>query len=110
MNPDYEYNGKCHIRFFNCDNMDFMKEVEDKKYDLAIVDPPYGICANKMTLGNGKRKIYRGQADWDNTIPTAEYWDQLFRVSKNQVVWGGNYMTEFLKPTGAWLFWDKSRL
>lgn len=106
MTPDYEYKGKCHIRFFNCDNMEFMKEVEDK-YDLAIVDPPYGISANKMTLGNGKKKIYRGLNNWDNEIPKAEYFKELFRVSKNQVVWGGNYMTEYLKPTGAWLFWDK---
>ncbi len=95
------------INFYNIDCIEFMKTKPDKHYDLAIVDPPYGIGANKMTLGNGKKKIYRGQADWDNTIPTAEYWQQLFRVSKNQVVWGGNYMTEYLKPTGAWLFWDK---
>lgn len=95
------------INFHLCDCIEFMKTKPDKYYDLCIVDPPYGIGANKMTLGNGKKKIYRGQADWDNTIPTAEYWEQLFRVSKNQVVWGGNYMTEFLKPTGAWLFWDK---
>ena len=95
------------ISFYNGDCMDLLKQTPDKYYDLALVDPPYGIGANKMTLGNGKKKIYRGQADWDNTIPTAEYWEQLFRVSKNQVVWGGNYMTDFLKPTGAWLFWDK---
>ena len=95
------------INFYMCDCIDFMKNKPDNYYDLAIVDPPYGIGANKMTLGNGKKKIYRGQSDWDNAIPKAEYWEQLFRVSKNQVVWGGNYMTEFLKPTGAWLFWDK---
>jgi len=95
------------INFYLCDNIEFMKTKPDKYYDISIVDPPYGIGANKMTLGNGKKKIYRGRADWDNTIPTAEYFEQLFRVSKNQVVWGGNYMTEYLKPTGAWLFWDK---
>jgi len=92
---------------FLMDCMEGMKNTPDNYYDLAVVDPPYGIGVNKMTLGNGKKKIYRGQSDWDNTIPTQEYWEQLFRVSKNQVVWGGNYMTEFLKPTGAWLFWDK---
>ena len=95
------------INFFNVDCIEFMKSKPDKCYDLAIVDPPYGIGANKMTLGNGKKKIYRGQADWDNTIPTEEYWEQLFRVSKNQVVWGGNYMTAFLPPKSCWLFWDK---
>ena len=84
-----------------------LKRYSDNHFDIAVVDPPYGIGANKMQLGNGKKKIYRGEADWDNAIPTAEYWAQLFRVSKNQIVWGGNYMTEYLKPTSAWLFWDK---
>lgn len=92
---------------FNHDCIAIMKQYPDKIFDLAVVDPPYGIGANKMQLGNGKKKIYRGENDWDNAIPTAEYWEQLFRVSKNQIVWGGNYMTEYLKPTGAWLFWDK---
>ena len=84
-----------------------LKRFSDGHFDIAVVDPPYGIGANKMQLGNGKRKIYRGEADWDSAIPTAEYWAELFRVSKNQIVWGGNYMTEYLKPTSAWLFWDK---
>lgn len=89
------------------DCIEGMKQFPDKFFDLAVVDPPYGIGVNKMQLGNGKRKIYRGENDWDNAIPSSEYWEQLFRVSKNQIVWGGNYMTEYLKPTGAWLFWDK---
>jgi site-specific DNA-methyltransferase (adenine-specific) len=87
--------------------MQFMAEVPDKYYDLAIVDPPYGIGANKMTLGNGKKRIYRGQNDWDSSIPSEEYFNELKRVSKNQIIWGGNYMTEYLKPTSSWLFWDK---
>ena len=91
----------------NEDNMELMARYPDKYFDLAIVDPPYGIGANKMTLGNGKKKIYRGENDWDKTIPSKEYFDELFRVSKNQIVWGGNYMTEFLRPTSSWLFWDK---
>ena len=95
------------LSLHHCDCMELMKQTPDKYFDLAIVDPPYGIGANKMQLGNGKRKIYRGENDWDNSIPTAEYWEQLFRVSKNQIVWGGNYMTEHLKPTSSWLFWDK---
>ena len=91
----------------NEDNIELMARYPDKYFDLAIVDPPYGIGANKMTLGNGKKKIYRGANDWDKTIPSKEYFDELFRVSKNQVIWGGNYMTEFLRPTSSWLFWDK---
>ena len=92
---------------YNIDCMELMQQYPDKYFDLAVVDPPYGIGVNKMQLGNGKRKIYRGESDWDNAIPTAEYWLELFRVSKNQIVWGGNYMTEYLNPTGSWLFWDK---
>ena len=93
--------------FFNADNMEIMKQYPDKYFDLAIVDPPYGIGANKMTLGNGKKKIYRGENDWDLNIPNAEYFSELFRISKNQVVWGGKYMTEYLPPKSSWLFWDK---
>jgi site-specific DNA-methyltransferase (adenine-specific) len=95
------------INLIHGDCLEAMKQYPDKHFDLAIVDPPYGIGANKMTLGNGKKKVYRGSADWDAAIPKREYWDQLFRVSKNQVVWGGNYMTEFLPPSMGWLFWDK---
>lgn len=92
---------------FNMDCIRGMKQYPDKYFDLAVVDPPYGIGANKMQLGNGKKRIYRGESDWDNSIPNKYYWEHLFRISKNQVVWGGNYMTEYLKPTSAWLFWDK---
>jgi len=95
------------IKISNEDNMTLMARYEDNYFDLAIVDPPYGINANKMTLGNGKNKIYRGENNWDCSIPNAEYFTELKRVSKNQIVWGGNYMTEYLKPTSAWLFWDK---
>ena len=92
---------------FNEDCMEVMKRYPDKWFDLAVVDPPYGIGANKMQLGNGKKKIYRGATDWDNDIPSSEYWTELFRVSKNQIIWGGNYMTKYLQPTSSWLFWDK---
>jgi len=98
---------KDYLKITNEDNMELMKRFPDNYFDIAIVDPPYGIGANKMTLGNGKTKIYRGENNWDNTIPNVEYFNELFRVSKQQIIWGGNYMTEYLKPTGAWLFWDK---
>jgi len=88
-------------------NMELMKRYPDNYFDLAIVDPPYGISVNKMTLGNGKNKVYRGEEEWDNLIPKPEYFTELKRVSKHQIIWGGNYMTEHLNPTGAWLFWDK---
>ena len=95
------------ISIYNCDCMDLLKQTPDNYYSLAIVDPPYGINVTKMTLGNGKNKVYRGENEWDNSIPKKEYFDELFRVSKHQIVWGGNYMTEFLKPTSSWFFWDK---
>ena len=94
------------LSFYNADNMAIMKQYPDKYFDLAIVDPPYGINAGKMTMGSGKHKFTKGK-EWDNAIPTAEYFEQLFRVSKNQIIWGGNYFTEHLKPSPHWLIWDK---
>lgn len=77
----------------NCDNMDLMAEYPNKYFDLAIVDPPYGLgmgCGAGETRGNGKKKkdLYTPKK-WDNQKPSPEYWKELFRVSKNQIVWGG---------------------
>jgi len=95
------------IQITNEDNMELMARYPDKYFDLAICDPPYGIGANKMTLGNGKKKIFRGINDWDKSIPSKKYFDELFRISKHQIIWGANYMIEYLKPSSSWLFWDK---
>ncbi len=95
---------------YNCDCMELMARYPDKYFDLAVVDPPYGIGAGSVNFQSGTRKKpskFHKVIDWDNAIPTAEYWEQLFRVSKNQIVWGGNYMTEFLPPSRCWIFWDK---
>jgi len=94
------------IKLYNADCMEVMKIFKDKQFSLAIVDPPYGINAGKMTMGSGKHK-FRKDKDWDSAIPTAEYFTELFRVSENQIVWGGNYFTEHLPPTPHWLLWDK---
>jgi site-specific DNA-methyltransferase (adenine-specific) len=94
------------IKLYNADCMEVMKTFKDKQFSLAIVDPPYGINAGKMTMGSGKHK-FRKDKDWDSAIPTAEYFAELFRVSENQIVWGGNYFTEHLPPTPHWLLWDK---
>ena len=92
----------------NCDNMELMAEFPDNYFELAIVDPPYGIGANKMSLGNGKNKIFRGSEDWDSKPPEKEYFKELFRVSKNQVIWGANHFIEqFSKNSSCWIFWDK---
>lgn len=92
------------------DNMELMARYPDKYFDLAIVDPPYGI--NRLHSGgmpkssgfkNWERKI------WDDKIPSQEYFHELFRVSKNQIIWGGNYFTEHLFPSQGWIFWFKQQ-
>ena len=83
-----------------------LKHYPDKYFDLAVVDPPYGIDAGKMTMGSGKHKFKKGK-DWDAGIPTEEYFEELFRVSKNQIIWGGNYFTKILPPSNDWIIWDK---
>ena len=89
------------------DNRALMARYPDGYFELAIVDPPYGIGVTRMTLGNGKRKINRGGLEWDNSTPCQGYWNELFRVSKNQIIWGANYMTNFLPPSMGWIYWDK---
>jgi len=95
------------IKITNEDNMIMMARYPDNYFDLAIVDPPYGIDVTKMTLGNGKKKIYRGTTNWDSNTPTKKYFEELRRVSKNQVIWGANYMIENLPPSMGWIYWDK---
>jgi len=81
-----------------------LKDIPDKFYDLAIVDPPYGIGAGKMTMGSGKHKFTKGK-DWDSEIPNEKYFTELFRVSRNQIIWGGNYFN--LPLSNNWIIWDK---
>ncbi len=88
----------------NLDCMDLMKEYPDKHFDLAIVDPPYGL---NLAL-NGQFAKYGGTTNWDLSIPNDEYFIELFRVSKNQIVWGGNYMPLLWKYGGKeFIFWNK---
>lgn len=99
---------------FNVDCVAGMKQYPDKFFHLAIVDPPYGIGVDgaihirkpdRPSTWDMVEKYER--KEWDRAIPTAEYWKELFRVSKEQIVWGGNYFTEFLPPSKCWIFWDK---
>jgi len=97
----------------NEDNMMLMARYPDKYFDLAIVDPPYGIGMDGQKKSINKnpkhnRKEHK-QKKWDNSIPSKEYFDELRRVSKNVIIWGGNYFTEYLKPTKAWIFWYKGQ-
>ena|SRR5690606_21173694 len=90
----------------NRDCMEAMAEFPDKFFDLAIVDPPYGININ-MNMGRkkGKRKAHADKT-WDKAAPGEAYFNELFRVSKNQIIWGGNYFG--LPLTKSWIFWDKN--
>lgn len=91
-------------KVFNVDCMEYMKSLPDNAFDLAIVDPPYGIGINS----SGRLGHYGGKGkNWDNSIPNDEYFDELFRISKNQIIWGGNYFN--LKPTRCFLIWDKQQ-
>jgi site-specific DNA-methyltransferase (adenine-specific) len=92
------------MKITNEDNMELMARYADNYFDLAIVDPPYGIGASKMTLGTGKHKFKKNK-NWDNDVPKKEYFNELFRVSKNQIIWGGNYFD--LPLNNNWIIWDK---
>lgn len=100
---------------YNMDCMEGMKQIPDKYFDLAIVDPPYGINIGKMNyvrsgpkkIGTGYRNDYRGHGEWDSKTPNEDYFSELIRVSKNQIIWGGNYFSDKLLPTKSWIVWDK---
>lgn len=100
------------INITNEDNMELMKRYEDNYFDLAIVDPPYGISINKQSQGNGggvAKKINYAKKDWDNKAPQKNYFIELLRVSKNVIIWGANYFIENI-PNGnssCWIVWDK---
>ena len=79
--------------------MGLMSRYPDNYFDLAIVDPPYGIDIKTRVFNDGKK--------WDSEIPTQEYFKELFRVSKNQIIWGGNYFIDSLYATKCFLIWDK---
>ena len=97
------------------DNMDLMKQYEDNYFDLAIIDPPYGINFDGETTVKGKggkaktfsNKQNHLKKDWDNETPKKEYFDELIRISKNQIIWGGNYFTDKLPVSRGWIYWDK---
>lgn len=95
-----------------CDNMQLMAQYPDNYFELAICDPPYGIGASNMNMGLGnskkssKKKNRKWAAkNWDNSAPPNEYFKELFRVSKNQIIWGGNYFD--LGVCRKFIIWDK---
>ena len=99
------------------DCMELMKEFPDNHFDLSVVDPPYGIgIARKGNPGgqtgtgkwkNPKKKIYK-TGEWDDHSPPQEYFDELFRVSKDQIIWGANHFIEkIMRGSPSWIVWDK---
>ena len=97
----------------NEDNMELMARYPDKYFDLAIVDPPYGLGYRLVKGGaKGGMGTMRNLADekvttWDDKIPPPEYFTELQRVSKNQIIWGGNYFLDYLGKTDGFVVWDK---
>jgi len=97
---------------YNEDCVEALKRFEDNYFDLAIVDPPYGIGASSVKFINGTSKTikpYYKENCWDTERPTEEYFNELKRVSKNQIVWGGNYFIDYLPSTRGILCWDKQK-
>lgn len=98
----------------NIDCMEYMKQFPDKYFELAIVDPPYGL-GKRLSQRGGKHKntkfavLYENSSQWDNEIPNEEYFNELFRISKNQIIWGANYYLEFLSSTRGIICWDKKQ-
>jgi len=103
------------INLYNRDCLEAMREMADNSFDLAIVDPPYGIGASSakfMRTGTqtGNSKAIAGlykSSQWDNNIPSPEYFKELMRVSKNQIIWGGNYFIDHLYNSSCFVVWDK---
>lgn len=94
------------ISLYHADCMDVMREYPNDYFDLAVVDPDFGLDS-KISQGGTWASKYKGFDGKLGGKPTKEYFDELFRVSKNQIVWGGNYFIDLLYPTRCFLIWDK---
>ena len=97
------------IRLYNMDCMEAMATMKDNEFDLAIVDPPYGIGEDggnfRDRKGGGHRVLER--KEWDKSRPPVIYFKELRRISKSQIIWGGNYFADLLPTSRCWLYWDK---
>ena len=98
------------MQLFNEDCLDVMRRLADKSVDLILTDPPYGIgeaAGKNKSRGNMAVAKDYGDLDWDNSIPGAEYFSEIMRVSRHQVIFGGNYFIEHLRNSPCWIVWDK---
>jgi len=100
------------INLYNSDCLPAMRKMADNQYDLAIVDPPYGINMSKGTFTYSKKKNISSKRNyiakqWDKKTPDKEYFVELLRISKNQIICGGNYFSDKLPASRGWVYWDK---
>jgi len=99
------------VELLNIDCMEYMKGLEDNAFDLAIVDPPYGIGEtwkkNNAKKSNKATRIYKERSYKNEATHGKEYFLELERVSKNRIIWGANYYTDFLPQRNSWIIWDK---
>lgn len=103
------------VELLNIDCMEYMASLPDNAFDLAIVDPPYGIGEDASHNNTGDRPTSKWMKPTsqkykvfdDSRVPNEKYFTELKRVSKNQIIWGGNYFTEYLAPSKGWIVWDK---
>jgi len=99
-------------KIYNMDCLEGLKQLEDNSIDLVLTDPPYGldIAKNGYVGGeNATKPTNYGIQDWDSSIPSAEYFKEIMRVSKNQIIFGGNYFLDYLGKTKCFIVWDKGR-
>jgi len=90
------------------DCLEVMRELPDKSVDMVLTDPPYGIGISNKVGGNNKALANDyGEQDWDDDIPSKECFEEMFRISKNQIIFGGNYFVEYLTNSSCWIVWDK---
>lgn len=95
------------ITITNEDNMQLMARYADNYFELAIVDPPYGLGDSVVNSGGRFKKYHNKNGNWDSSIPSEDYFQELFRVSKNQIIWGGNYFA--LPASKCFIIWDKQQ-
>ena len=94
-------------KLYNGDCLEYLKTLKDNEIDIIITDPPYGKKADKGTNGFGCSKNRRYNDNWDSKIPSKEVFDEILRVSKKVIIFGGNYFAHLLPPSKCWIFWDK---
>lgn len=102
----YRVGGCPYFDFYNADCMEIMKQYPDNHFDLAIVDPPYGVDIGEKAKSFSAKKFTKGN-EWDKKIPESDYFNELMRISISQIIWGGNYFLDYLGATKCMIVWDK---